>query len=198
MQLSCRQKEILIGTLLGDAHLEENGNNVRLRIDHKENQEKYLRWKYLEFEDLTCGNPRLIKETDKRTGRVYGRWHFSTYSLDLFNVYRKMFYRDGKKVIPKNINKLMNSSLSLAVWFMDDGHKRTDCNGLRLSTDSFRFQEQKLLQECLKNNFEIESKLHKKRKSWNIYIPSSEAKKFCEIIKPFIISGMDYKLSLTP
>lgn len=198
MQLSNRQKEILIGMILGDGHLEKNGNNVRLRVDHGENQEKYLRWKYFEFKNIIPSNPRLIQETDKRTEKIYKRWHFSTYSLDVFNAYRNIFYRGKKKIVPKNISKLMNSPLSLAIWFMDDGHKRSDCNALRLNTDSFQIQEQELLQECLKKNFGIDNKLHKKGKFWNIYIPSSETRKFCEIVKPFIVSGMNYKISLTP
>lgn len=198
MQLSNRQKEILIGMILGDGHLEKNGNNVRLRVDHEKGQENYLRWKYLEFKNLVSGNPRLIQQIDKRTKKLYKRWHFSTYSLSVFNEYREIFYREKRKIIPKNIKKLMNSSLSLAVWFMDDGHKRTDCNALRLNTDSFQFEEQKLLQNCLKKNFGIDSKLHKKGKFWNIYIPSLEARKFCEIVKPFIVSEMKYKIFLTP
>lgn len=198
MQLSKRQKEILIGTILGDGHLEKNGCNVRLRVDHTENQKNYLEWMYLEFKDFVSSVPRLIKEIDKRTGKIYKRWHFSTYSLNIFNIYRNMFYKGKEKVIPENINEIIKSPLSLAVWYMDDGYKRNDCNALRLSTDSFQLQEQKLLQKCLKNNFGVESKLHKKGKSWNIYIPSLEAKHFCKIIKSFIVPEMSYKISLTP
>ncbi|MEA3463664.1 MAG: LAGLIDADG endonuclease [Patescibacteria group bacterium] len=198
MQLSSKQKNILIGTLLGDAHLEKNGHNVRLRIDHTEKQKEYLKWKYLEFSNFTLSSPRLIRTIDRRTNTLYKRWHFSTNSIDLFNPYRKLFYKNKIKIIPKNIIKLLNSPLSLAVWHMDDGYKRNDCNALRLSTDSFKLEEQKMLQKCLKENFNIKSTLHKKGNSWNIYIPSLEATKFCRIIKPYIISGMEYKISLTP
>lgn len=198
MQLSHKQKEILVGSLLGDAHLEQNGNNVRLRVEHTANQEHYLMWKYLEFVNFVSSKPRMIERFDKRTKKTYKGWHFSTYSLDVFNVYHRIFYRNKKRIVPENIDKLLNSPLSLAVWFMDDGSKRTDCNALRLSTDSFQFQEQKMLQRCLKNNFGIESKLHKKGKFWNIYIPNREAKNFCAIVKPYIVPVMEYKISLTP
>lgn len=197
MQLSRQQNDILIGMILGDCHLEKNGHNVRLRVDHAENQKKYLEWKYKIFQNL-ASKPRLIQTIDRRWGKTYKRWHFSTFSSELFNVYWKMFYKDKRKIIPKNIKRIMSSPLSLAIWFMDDGYKRNDCNALRLNTDSFQLKEQELLQKCLKSNFGIETKLHKKGKFWNIYIPSSEARKFCRLIKPYIISGMDYKISLTP
>jgi len=198
MKLSYRQKEILIGFLLGDGHLEKNGDNVRLRIEHKENQENYLKWKQLEFKNLSCGKSRLVCKIDKRNNKMYKSWHFSTYSLEIFNSYQQKFYKNRIKIIPKNIIELMFSPLSLAIWFMDDGHKRTDCNALRLSTDSFRLYEQKLLLKCLKINFGINSRLHKKKDTWNIYIPSAEARKFCKIVKPYIIPEMNYKISLTP
>ena len=139
MQLSRKQEQILVGTLLGDAHLEKNGTNVRLRIDHKESQKDYLKWKQSEFKNLPCGESRLVSGFDRRNGKTYRHWHFSTYSLKIFNSYRRIFYKDKIKIVPRNIMKLMYSPLSLAVWFMDDGHKRTDCNALRLSTDSFCF-----------------------------------------------------------
>lgn len=194
MYLSYRQKEILIGTLLGDAHLEKNGRNVRLRIDHAEGQENYLRWMWLEFKNFVYAPPKLVQEIDKRSGKVYRRWHFSTYSVDVFNFYWKLFYRNKVKIVPGNIIKLLYSPLSLAVWFMDDGYKRNDCNALRLNTDSFQLQEQRLLQKCLKKNFKIESNLHRKGRFWTIYIPSPEARKFCRIIKPYIIPGMEHKI----
>jgi len=198
MQLSLRQKEILIGSLLGDAHLEKNGRNVRLRVSHKESQENYLRWKQTEFSSLPCSKPRLVCEVDKRNDKTYKSWHFSTYSLEVFNSYWKKFYKNRIKIIPKDIRELANSPLSLAVWFMDDGYKRNDCNALRLNTDSFSLYEQKLLQECLRRSFKINSRIHKKGKYWNIYIPSLEAIEFCRIIKPYIPLEMKYKISLTP
>ncbi|MFH1308609.1 MAG: LAGLIDADG endonuclease [Patescibacteria group bacterium] len=198
MNLSNRQKDILIGIILGDGHLEQNGKNVRLKIDHTEKQKDYLKWKYLEFNNLASSKPRIIERTDKRTKKEYKRWHFSTFSLELFNFYRNKFYKSNRKIIPLDIHKFLKSPLSLAIWFMDDGHKRTDCNAFRISTESFSLKEQKLLQKCLKDNFKIESKLHRKGKFWNIYIPSRESKRFCGIINQYIVPQMRYKISLTP
>jgi len=197
--LTKRQKEILIGILLGDGCLEKNGRNVRLRVDHGLKQKDYLRWKYKEFKDLATGKPRIVRGAiHRRTKRIYKRWHFSTFSLPELNGYHHKFYYRKIKRIPKNILELLKSPLSLAVWFMDDGYKRNDCNALRINTDAFTYNEQKILQQCLKRNFRIDSKIHKKGKFWNIYIPEPEAKNFCKIVKRYILPKMNYKISLTP
>jgi len=42
--LTQRQREIIIGTLLGDASLEKNGKYSRLRIAHYGKQKEYVFW----------------------------------------------------------------------------------------------------------------------------------------------------------
>ena len=111
--------------------------------------------------------------------------------------WRNLFYQDKIKVIPKNISKILTSPLSLAIWFMDDGYKRNDCNALRISTDLFKLQEQQLLVKCLKDNFGVDSAIHKKGKTYNIYIPERSSRKFCELIRPYFIDSLLYKVSLT-
>ena len=199
--LTPRQKEILLGMILGDCCLEKNGKNVRLRVEHGLKQKNYLYWKYEEFKNLATDKPRLVKGlVHPKTKKIYRRWHFSSYSIPELNNYWHKFYFQKKKIVPQNIVELLTSPLSLAVWFMDDGYKRNDCNALRINTDCFTINGQKLLQKCLKENFDIETKLHKKGKFWNIYIPNPQAKKFCNVIKSHIndVAGMGYKIFLTP
>jgi hypothetical protein len=56
----------------------------------------------------------------KRTGQIYTRVQFQTYSLPCFNELYSLFYLDGKKIVPLNIFDLM-TPLSLAYWIADDG-----------------------------------------------------------------------------
>ena len=108
---------------------------------------------------------------------------------------REIFYQGENKKIPRNVINYLRSPISLAVWYMDDGGRRTDCLALRLSTHCFPWDEQKLLQECLRKNFLINMNIHRvSGEMFQLYIPSNEAKKFCRIIKPHIISSMRYKL----
>ncbi len=197
--LTLRQKAILIGTLLGDGILELNGRNARLRIDHGIRQKDYVEWKHKEFSNLAPSGVRdFAQKIDCRTGKIYRHSKFDTFSNIFLNEFYRMFYIGRKKRVPSDIVEILKKPLSLAVWFMDDGYKRNDCNALRISTDSFNIKEQKLLLQCLKRNFQINARIHKKSKRRNIYIPSSEAQNFCDIIKPYIISTMNYKISLTP
>lgn len=197
MHLTKRQKEILVGLILGDGCLEKNGKNVRLRVEHGLKQKKYLMWLFGEFKNISQ-EPRIVSSKHAKNGKSYERLHFSTLSLECLNIYHSLFYKDKQKVIPDNIEKLLKSPLSLAIWFMDDGYKRNDCNALRISSDSFSKKDQLKLVKCLENHFYVKSKLHKKGNKWNIYIPERYARVFCDLVDPYIISSMKYKVSLTP
>ena len=198
MLLNQKQKAILIGTILGDGHLEQNGKGVRLKVDHGMSQQDYVLWKYNIFKNLVPSEPRVIKSFHKKEQKEYARLHFATYSNGIFQEWRDVFYQNKVKVIPREINNILVSPLSLAVWMMDDGYKRNDCNALRLNTDLFMYSEQELLVNCLKKNFGVDSVIHKKGKTHNIYIPVKSSMKFCQIVKPYILDSLLYKVSLTP
>lgn len=198
MNLTQRQDSIIIGTLLGDGCLERNGRNIRLRLEHSKDQKFYLVWKFRELKSIITGSIMKVCAYHKINKRFYESYRAYTFSHEVIQYYQDRFYLNKKKVIPDNIGELLSDPLSLAVWFMDDGYKRNDCNALRLGTDSFRLEEQKLLQNVLSENFSIETKIHKKGKYWNLYVPVRESKRFIEIIKPYILPKLNYKITLTP
>lgn len=198
MQLSQRQDAIITGTLLGDGCLERNGKYVRLRLEHGISQKSYLLWKYNELKDVITGDVMSLHYYHKVNKCFYDSFRAYTFSNQIFNTYWNIFYLNKKKIVPLRIQSILKNPLSLAVWFMDDGYKRNDCNALRLGTDSFTKDEQIILQSVLKSNFGIETSLHKKGKYWNIYIPQRESKKFVDMVKPFIIPELTYKIALTP
>ncbi len=189
-----RQKSIVLGLLLGDGHLEKNGKAVRLRIDQGLSHKDYVNWLHNELTGLIPSKPRIIRQRDKRTKKVYSRLHVSTYSCEELKNWWDIFYANRKKVIPSNIADMLKSDISLAVWFMDDGYKRNDCAAIRLNTDAFSIDEQSMLVRCLGKNFKIMARIHKKGKWFNIYLPKGEAKKFSDLIKPYILPSFRYKL----
>ena len=190
--LTKRQRQILVGTLLGDGHLELNGRYSRLRIDHQEKQKEYIFWKASEFLPFSL-SPREVVFGDKRYKKIYKRWHLSTKSLPIFNKYQKMFYRNRVKIIPENIVELVDN-LSLAIWYMDDGFRRRDCKGFYLCTSSFTENEQRALQKMLLAKFGLTTKLHHQRKLLRIFIPSASSDRFQNIVAPFILPIFKYKL----
>ncbi|MGD0977397.1 MAG: LAGLIDADG endonuclease [Minisyncoccia bacterium] len=194
--LTVIQKFLILGTLLGDGSLEKRWANSRLRVDHYSVSKDFVFWKYNILKNIASNEPKIIRELDKRSGKTCERWAFATRALPGLNFYYDFFYKDGQKIIPKEIVKHFKHPLSLAVWLMDDGYKRNDCNAIRFSTDLFSFEENKILQKCLLRNFKINSKLHKKGKVWNIYIPQPEMRKFNAIVSPYVfqVKSMMYKL----
>ena len=194
MSITIRQRNIILGLMLGDGHLEKNGRFARLRIDQNLKHKDYINWLYQELKNIVPSKPRIIQEKDRRTLNVYTRLHFSTYSNAQLYKWRNIFYVNNRKIVPLNIGEMLNHKISLAVWFMDDGYKRNDCAAVRLNTDAFSHFEQELLVQCLEKNFKIKARIHKKGSWFNIYIPKDEANKFCRLVKPYILPSFRYKL----
>jgi len=197
-KISSREREIVIGTILGDAHVAMLKTAARLEITHSEKQKEYVLWKYQELKRLTTMVPRLVKINDRRYGKIYRQWRFSLNAANWCTEMHRIFYRDKIKIIPENIENLLVSPLSLAVWFMDDGGRRNDSYGLFLNTLSFSLKEHELLQRCLKKNFSLETKIHWIQDGYRLYIPSKCAKHFCELVYLHMIPSMYYKLSFNP
>lgn len=194
VNLSKRQQAILIGTLLGDGCLEVNGQNVRLKIDHNINQKQLTDWIFSEFKKFCSKEPYFLDQIDVRTNKVYHHYRFSTLNSYIFNQFHRTFYLLKHKIVPTNIRNLLTNPLSLAVWYMDDGFRRRDCNGLYLCSSAFNKREQLLLLEVLKKNFNIDAKVHYAAGNARIYISAAYAKQFCNLVRKFVVPDLSYKL----
>ena len=137
--------------------------------------------------------PRQIVQVDKRSGKRYSRWHFSTKSLSIFDEFRILFYRNGRKIIPPLLDQII-SPLSLAIWYMDDGFRRRDSKGFYLCTSSFTTDEQMFLQEILRTRFGLVTKIHHQHKLERIFIPSASADRFNSLTQNFVLPVFRYKL----
>lgn len=198
MECTERQRAIILGAILGDSQIEKRWKNPRIRFAHSIGQKDYLFWKYSELQSIASAKPSLIREKHLVMQKVYESWQFGTRALGEFVEYWNWFYPNGRKCVPERISKLMVSPLSLAVWYMDDGYKRNDCNAIRVSTDAFSQSDHIRLQRMPEENFGITSALHRKGAYWNIYIPQRSAKKFAELVRPYIVPTLEYKIALAP
>ena len=183
------QNQMLYGAILGDSHVELNGNSARVRFDHSIKQRDYIEWKYKILTPY-CTTLRLYTVFDKRTQQYYEKIRFNSKTLPIFNTFRNHFYVGQKKRIPSNISDYLNSALALAIWYCDDGGKKKDCKAYRLHTNCFSFYDVELLQGALKNNFALNSSIHKQGKGFLIYIGAKDsmAERFCDIVKPIVAS----------
>lgn len=196
--ISSREKEIILGTILGDAHLSMLKNNARLEVGHSETQKAYIFWKYRELKKFIGMKPKPFENFDQRFKKTYVQWRFKTKANTYFTELWKLFYRGSRKIVPPNIFFLLTSPLALAIWYMDDGGRRNDCYGTFLNTLSFTKQENEILAECLKRNFSLNPRIHWVQDGYRLYIPSRDAQKFSTLVYPYLIPSMRYKLPYNP
>ena len=157
--LTKEQEEILIGALLGDASIEYNGPSCRVRFDYGIKQCDYAYWL---ANKLHPYSQKITKYDvfDSRTEKVNQKIRFYTSTKSIFNQYRSMFYSNfgsSKNSVPLDIKDRLSSKLTLAIWFLDDGAKRTDSKAYRLHTECFPLKTVQLLQEAVFENYGIES-----------------------------------------
>jgi len=122
LTLTKLQREILVGTLLGDGHLEtrDGGKTYRLKIEHSIKQKEYVDWLHSQFRQWIRGEPY---QKEKKGGTCYG---FTTYSHAAFRFYGQQFYgNNGVKRVPKLISKLLTPT-SIAIWYLDDGSVKSN------------------------------------------------------------------------
>lgn len=146
------QQEIILGTILGDGSLEFNGNiGTRLQIKQRAAHKDYVFWLYEKLKNLCNSGPKQRRDNHQ--------WYFSTKALkELTSLYR-IFYKE-RKIIPKDILDRLTSSISLAVWYMDDGYldfRPKDHYAFILSTDGFSMKEVQILSKAIEKNFGIEN-----------------------------------------
>jgi hypothetical protein len=181
LSMTDRQKEILIGCILGDAYIAPMG---KIRIEQSKKQQKYVEWKQKELASLCYpSRPRDI------THILYGVKEYTSVFFDLrqyFRPWRQIFYNGKQKIFPKN---MYVAPLCLAVWYMDDG-----CwTGKKcvISIESFKgescenIQDMFLKQFCIETTIGVNGKLTIRKRSHDI---------FYKLITPYIISSMKYKI----
>src|SRR3989344_7294825 len=100
LKLSDYQKEVLVGLLLGDGHLEtqNSGRTYRLKVEHTYWQKDYTDWLYKVFQEWVLTAPQEKQQTVNSV--VYRKYWFSTVSHGAFRFYAQQFYENRRKVLP--------------------------------------------------------------------------------------------------
>ena len=194
ISLSREQKSILFGIILGDGYLQKTGKkNARLRLEHGGNQKEYLFWKVKKLGKFFQGKPKYLERIHPISKRKYSYWRHQSQSTPYLGKLRKIFYPDGKKKIPEDLEKYL-TSLTLAVWYMDDGYYylRDRCSYLYLGNVSQ--QEAEIVAQNLLEKFDITTRVKEKKKGYAIYFSPKEAQKLKNIIKDHILYQFNYKL----
>lgn len=191
---SAEQRLIINGALLGDGCLYTawggTSKNYRFAKMHSVKQREYVDWTYKKLHPFVLTPPKLYEPTQALRVR--------TISHPELTALHKLFYKNGKKVLPENIREIIKSSLALAVWFMDDGNaiiRNGKLVGYNLNTQSFSFQEHKILICVFNEVYDIYPVIERNKKWYRLAVSKKLSRKiFRSIIQEHIIPSMKYKL----
>lgn len=142
--------------------------------------------------------PKLHKRI-RKNGEIFFFYRINSYTFSSLNWVHDMFYQMDKtrtklvKIIPQNIGDYL-TPLALAVWFMDDGSKLKQ--GARLATNSFTLEEIHRLCQILNQKYNIIATANKGgvNKGYIIYINVCSMPIFVELVKPYVVKSLSYKL----
>ena len=194
LKLTKEQRELIVGTLLGDAHLERRykGYTFSLMVEHLIKQKEYVEWKYNALKEWVRTPPRMKRQVVN--GKQYDKYCFRTLGSSSFRFYHAQFYRNGKKVVPKLIHRWL-TPYALCIWFMDDGSIKSKYHRARIiNTQGFDKQDVLRLIHVLQNKFHIAARVRKQKEGYQIYLLAETIDHFANLVRPYIIPSMSYKL----
>lgn len=190
-KLCQEDKEILLGSFLGDLYITKQGDAT---VTHSEKQYAYLKWLHYKLKNISQNICRTSQN----------KFYFKTVSLDFLKQLRKTYYvydqnaKRCKKIINVDLlNKL--TPLSLSIWFCDDGYVDNGCN-YHLSTHGFSLSENQIIQKYFLQKWNIQTQIAEtfsikyNQKYFHIKMNKINSIKFTEIIKYYLIPSMLYKL----
>lgn len=214
---------IIVGSTLGDTHLERRKNSKGTRINFEQSNKnvEYLMWFHSYLSSRGYCNPQKpkLKKRIRKNGEVFFHYRINSYTFSSFNWLHDMFYTlvpasninsihplvhdpnlvhtkessNYVKVIPFNLEEFL-TPLALAIWFSDDGSKSG--KGAKIATNCFTHTELEFLCEILQKKYNITTSIHSggKDKGEVIYIRTQSMPIFSKLVKPFILPSLYYKL----
>lgn len=193
--LSSETKEIIFGSLLGDATLEMSPRSVNARFGFTQalSKKDYFISVFYSLSSLGSGNYRESSYIDKRTNKTYKNLNFWSKALPMLNEFYTQFY-DGKvKIVPSDLSLL--TPLALAHLIMQDG-SRGSAKGLYICTDAFSHDDVKRLTQYLIDRYNLKCSIHKSGGKHRIYVLVKSVETVKSIVLPYMHFSMVYKLGI--
>ena len=195
-RLSEFQWETIRGGLMGDGSLGKKPRRglgvlggVRYRMGHGADQAAYLEWKL-----SLLGNIPATRMTNEK-GAVFADL---TPLVELSELRDEVYGTDSKKHLSDEYLKSL-TPLSLAIWYMDDGHldirndKGTSAR-IQICVQAMAPDTQERLVEYLRDTWDLDVRLTSIKGKSIIVFSKLAAEEFQAIVAPYIHPSMDYKL----
>lgn len=182
-QVNADQYQLLIGSFLGDGHIDYQDKlkqSARLTITHSEHQLEYLTWKANAF-----------NSTAKKTQE--SKSHFINNSKCItsaqYTAQSKLFVLE-RTISIEAVRDI--DALGLAIWVQDDGSLRNKYNAdnkklsITIDSNSFTYNEHLTLQRILLNNFNLEASIQKTKQYYRLSFNKENSLLLLSIINPYI------------
>ena len=157
------QKSLLIGSVLGDGHLEKRSHlkNASFREEHSVGQTQWLKWKHNNLKPFTTMNTWIRDRGDealmpdghggKKMYKISNVIAMSTNIHPYLTYLHNQFYVNRVKIVPAKLIKNNFDIISMAVLIGDDGS--LNGTGIVICTESFKYDEVVLLKEAIEKLF---------------------------------------------
>jgi hypothetical protein len=173
-----RESDLLDGHLLGDGSVFVTGYDT-----HRE-AVFVITSKYKEYAQWIVDNTDWFSECkvnvhdtwDKRTEKFYRHCTIKSISHPILTERRKLWYPNGKKIVPRNLVLTRNLLLR---WYLDDGNWHS--KGLYLNTQGFIYQDVEFLQQLLMDflQFKVTIQKHSPNR-YRLFIPKRGGSHSCK------------------
>jgi hypothetical protein len=195
LKLSSIQKEVLHGTLLGDACLEWSKDHraARIKFEQSGRHRDYLFHLHELFRPFVKGEP-VARVRKCSSGVDCESYLFQTIKHGCFRFFGQQYLAGSSKAVPKLIHRWITPR-SFAYWFMDDGSiKSRESKGVLLNTQAFQPSDVDRLIEALQNRLGLIASRRRQRDGLQIYISGKSYDRLVELLGPFVVESMRYKL----
>lgn len=215
---------VIVGNLLGDGWAEKRAGNTRFHIHMGSPNVEYLMWLHKFYSERGyCSHlTPVLKRNIGPNNKVYYSYKFRTWTYSNWNwIYDHFYAADPEtgprklkgpgnitselftepkagqltKVVPSSyvLNQLL-TPLALAVWILDDGVVHP--GGLIISTYFRKASDVVVIQEALKNNFDlVTSVVRVAQHGLVLQFPKNQLSKLSNIVKFYMVPSMYYKLN---
>ena len=190
--VSQEEHDLIIGSLLGDASIRQREKNSCFRFTHSIDQKSYSLIKKEKLSNFNISEFREVKR--KIRNHFIHAMDFATKTHAVFNYYRNLFYKNGRKIITKEILDQI-TPMALAYWVCDDGSYNNKQGYIVLCTNSYSLEEHNLMNRFFNEKFGLNPTIgFRDGKYFYLRFKKEDSQKLINIIKPFIPEGMGYKI----